>query len=62
MDNFDRAIGTGVPIQYELDVSHNFTILVQDANTFSEFGNAAGGFNDFRNVGTWEKMKIFVPQ
>ena len=43
----DRAIVSvsGVPIQYDIDVTYNFTILVQDANTLAgESGNVAGGF------------------
>jgi len=43
----DRAIVSvsGVPIQYDVDVTYNFTILVQDANTLAgESGNVAGGF------------------
>ena len=53
----DRAIVSvsGVPIQYDVDVTYNFTILVQDANTLAgESGNVAGGFlMTSGNIGTF---------
>ena len=45
----DRAIVSvsGVPIQYDVAVTYNFTILVQDANTLAgESGNIAGASYD----------------
>ena len=63
----DRAIVSvsGVPIQYDADVTYDFTILVQDANTLAgESGNVAGGFlmsSGDTGLFSWEETEDIRP-